>query len=164
MSAEPARKYESSRGEPWPLWKMQPPPEGHPGVGPWVYRQYEALKRHRDKQGLVELWNHFHNLYRGRIFKRRSRYSQVIANLFFKCINALVANLTDNKHRSSIMPHGQTPDAIADGWQAAYDRWWKHTQQQGCLQASVSRSEKNGFQCEEMRFNIEPEGGTGTVE
>lgn len=163
-SGEAARKYETSRGEEWPLWKRQPPPEGSPGVGQWVWRHYEALKRHRDKQGLVELWNHFHNLYRGRIFKRRTKYSQVIANLFFKSINAMVANLTDNKPRASIMPHGDTPDEIADGLQAAYDRWWKQTQQQGCLQASVSRSERYGYQCDEMRFNPDLEGGTGNIE
>jgi len=112
----------------------------------------------------VELWNHFTNLYRGRIFKRRSKYSQVIANLFFKVINSMVANLTDNNPRASIMAHGDTLDEVADGWQASYDKWWKHTQQQGDLQASVFKSELYGFQCDEMRFNPDLEGGTGNIE
>ena len=156
--------YTESRTGAWPVWEMSPPPKGHPEVGKWVWRKYEQLRRHRDKQGLVELWAHFHDLYRGRVFRRKNKYSQVVANLFWKVINAMVANLTDNKPRASIMPNGDTPDPIADGWQAAYDQWWEHSQQQKGLQASVSRSERNGYQCDEMRFNSDLEGGMGDIE
>ena len=156
--------YTESRTGAWPVWEMSPPPKGHSEVGKWVWRKYEQLRRHRDKQGLVELWAHFHDLYRGRVFRRKNKYSQVVANLFWKVINAMVANLTDNKPRASIMPNGDTPDPIADGWQAAYDQWWEHSQQQKGLQASVSRSERNGYQCDEMRFNPDLEGGMGDIE
>lgn len=151
-------------GKEYPDWKLQPPPEGAPGVGPWVWATYEKLRRHRDKTGLVELWAHFHELYRGRIFKRKVKFAQVVANLFFKVINTLVANLTDNKPRASIMPNGETPDDIADGWQACYDTWWDQNQQQRCLAVSVKRSELYGYQCDEMRFNPDLEGGLGDIE
>ena len=143
---------------------MQPPPEGAPGVGPWVYEQYKMLRRHRDKQGLVELWAHNHELFRGRIFKNKSKNSQVIANLFFKVQNSMKANLTDNKPRASIMPNGQTQDAISDGWQARYDTWWDARQQQKCLQESVGQSELYGYQCDQMRYNPDLEAGLGEIE
>ena len=151
-------------GKRWDDWKLQPPPEGSPGVGPWCYKQYQMMRRHRDKQGLVEVWAHNHELYRNKIFKVRSRLAQVTANLFFKLQNASVANLTDNKPRASIMPNGETPDATADAWQARYDTWWDSRDQQSILQASVWRSELYGFQCDEMRYNPDLEGGTGEIE
>ena len=163
-SAAEVQEVTTRSGKAWEDWRMQPPPEGDPGVGGWVFKQYEALRRHRDKQGLVELWAHFHDLYRGRIFKRRNKFSQVIANLFFKVINSMVANLTDNKPRSNIMPNGDTPDEVADGWQACYDEWWDRTRQQASLQASVGRSERNGFQCDELWFNPDLESGQGEIE
>ena len=153
-----------SEGRAWPTWKLEPPPEGSPGVGPWVWAQYEAMRRHRDKQGLPELWAHFHELYRGRFFKVRSKFVQVVANLCFKVINALYNNLTDNKPRASIMPNGETPDEVADAWQARYDTWWDQRQQQGILAESVFNSELYGFQVDEMRFNPDLEGGVGEVE
>ena len=151
-------------GKAWPDWKMQPPPGGARGVGPWVYDKYQMMRRHRDRQGLVELWAHNHELFRGRIFKNKSKFTQVIANLFFKIHNSMKANLTDNKPKASIMPNGQTADPIADGWQARYDTWWEARQQQRCLQESVGCSELYGFQCDQMRFNPDLEAGLGEIE
>lgn len=151
-------------GKVWPDWKLQPPPEGSPGVGPWVYERYQTMRRHRDRQGLVELWQHNHELLRGRIFKVRSKLSQTIANLFFKIHNSLKANLTDSKPKASIMPNGQTPDGIADAWQARYDSWWEARQQQRCLQESVGLTELYGYQTDHMRFNPDLEGGLGEIE
>jgi len=151
-------------GKTWENWRLQPPPEGDPGVGAWVHKKYQELRRHRDKQGLIELWKHNHELYRNKIFKTKSKFVQVTANLFFKVLNSFVANLTDNKPRASIMPNGDTKDEIADAWQARYDTWWETRKQQDCLQASVFRSELNGFQCDEMRYNPDLEAGIGEVE
>ncbi|MFA4836315.1 MAG: LAGLIDADG family homing endonuclease [Dehalococcoidia bacterium] len=151
-------------GKVWPDWKLQPPPEGSPGVGPWVFARYKILRSHRDRQGLVELWQHNHELLRGRIFKVRSKLSQTIANLFFKIHNSLKANLTDNKPRASILPNGQTQDDIADAWQARYDTWWEARQQQRCLQESVGLTELYGYQTDHMRFNPDLEGGLGEIE
>lgn len=152
------------QGNQWPSWELSPPPEGSPGVGQWVHTKYQAMRRHRDRQGLVELWSHNHELYRGRIFKGRSKYSQTIANLFFKVINALKANLTDNKPKASIMPRGDTPDDLASAWQSMYDEWWDFTRQQYCLQESVGKSELYGYQVDQMGFNPDLEGGLGEVE
>lgn len=150
--------------KPWPSWKMQPPPEGAPGVGPWVYQKYLMMRAHRDRQGLVELWAHNHELLRNRIFKNRSKFTQVTANLFFKVHNALKANLTDNKPRASISPVQDTGDHVADAWQARYDTWWDTRKQQWCLQESVGKSELYGVQTDEMRFNPDLEGGMGEIE
>ena len=136
MSDTDDRLIFSSDGKKWPNWKLQPPPEGSPkaSIGAWVFEKYRMMRRHRDKLGLVQLWSHNHELLRNRIFKGKSPFTQVTANLFFKIHNALKANLTDNKPRATIMPNGETSDTIADGWQARYDTWWDHTQQQKCLQ------------------------------
>ncbi len=160
-----ARLILTKDGKKWPDWKLQPPPDSSPeAVGAWVYSRYQNLRRHRDKQGLVELWAHNHELYRNKIFKHKSKFVQVTANLFFKVLNSCVANLTDNKPRASIMPHGDTRDEIADAWQARYDIWWDTRKQQDCLQASVFKSELNGFQCDEMRYNPDLEAGVGEIE
>ena len=122
------------------------------------------MRRHRDRQGLPELWAHNHELYRNKIFKNKSKFAQTTVNLFFKTINSLKAHLTDSKPRASIMPRGDTQDDIANGWQAAYDTWWELTKQQYAFQESVGRSELYGFQCDQMWFNPRLEGGVGEVE
>jgi hypothetical protein len=164
INATPSTQKTNSSGKAWEKWRLCPPPKGHPEVGKWVYEKYETLRSHRDRQGLVELWAHNHELLRGRIFKNKSKFSQVIANLFFKTHNAFQANLTDNKPRASIQANGETPDEFADVIQARYDDWWEFTKQQMCLQESVGRSELYGYQNDEMRYNPDLEGGLGDIE
>ena len=165
---EPARENYSGivgkDGKPWESWQISPPPEDSPGVGKWVYEKYQILRKHRDKLGLIELWTHNSELLRNRIFKTKSKYVQVTANIFFKVHNSFKCNLTDNKPRASIMPNGDTSDDIADGWQACYDQWWDETKQQQCLQESVGNSELYGFQVDEMRFNPDLGAGVGEIE
>lgn len=151
-------------GKPWPSWKLQPPPEGSPGVGTWCWSFYEKLRRHRDKQGLPVLWARYHELYRGKIFQRRGKYGKVIANLVFKNINALKNNITDNKPRVSIVARGETNSELAKVFQADYDNWWDARKQQDALAASVGRSETMGFQTDQMQFNPMLEGGSGEIE
>lgn len=160
---EPATILQKS-GKPWPNWKLTPPPAGSPGVGLWVQAKYQIMRRHRDKQGLPELWSHNHELYRGRYFKNKSKWAQVVVNLVWKTVNALKSHLTDNKPKCSIMPRGDTPDKIADAWQARYDAWWELTRQQFHLQESVGRSELYGYQVDQMCFNPDLEGGLGEIE
>lgn len=164
--AEPAQDlttYTASSTK-WEDWRLSPPPAGDPGVGAWCWKIYEICRRHRDKQGLPQLWSRFHEMFRGLIFRHKSKYGHIIANLYFKTINSLKANLTDNKPRASIMPHGETPDDIADAWQARYDIWWEKTKQQYNFQESVGKSETYGFQTDKMVFDPDQEGGLGEVD
>jgi hypothetical protein len=150
--------------EKWPSWELSPPPEGDPRVGPWVWEKIQVMKKYRDSLDLPSLWSHFHELYRNRIFRNKSKFSQTPANLYFKIINSLKANLTDQKPKASIMPRGDTPDEISDGWQAKYDEWWEHSKQQKCLELSVGNSELYGYACDKMVFNPELEAGIGDIQ
>lgn len=163
MNDVTSRIYDKD-GTPWPSWKLSPPPEGASGVGPWCWQFYETCRRHRDKQGLPQLWVHFHELFRGRIFKHRSQWSKIVANLFFKNINSLKNNITDNKPRADISSTGETGQEIAAAWQKRYDTWWDSRRQQDNLSASVFRSELMGYQCDQMIYNPDLEGGTGEIE
>ena len=122
------------------------------------------MKRYRDSLGLPEIWHHFHELYRNRIFRTKSKYSQTPANIYFKVVNSFTANLTDQKPKASIMPRGNTPDEIADGNQARYDYWWENTQQQKGLELSVFSTVLYGFATDLMQFNPALEGGIGDAE
>ena len=148
----------------WPRWRLTPPPEGSPEVGRWVWEKYLVMRNHRDRQGLPEVWSHNHELYRGRFFKNKSKWSQVLVNLVWKTINALKSHMTDNRPKCSILPRGETPEQVAKAWQARYDAWWMSTRQQYHLQESVGRSELYGYQVDQMLFNPDLEGGLGEVE
>lgn len=148
----------------WASWKLEPPPENDKGVGSWIWGKYQYMLRHRDRQELPQLWLHFHELYRSRLFRTKSKYAQVPINIFFKTINNLKANLTDSKPRASITAKADTTDEAATAWQASYDTWWDSTKQQHELQESVGNSELYGFQTDKMMFNAEFEGGLGEVE
>lgn len=147
-----------------PAWSMEPPPEGDFGVAAWVWQRFEYMKQYRESLGLPALWIRFHEIYRNRLFKRRSPYTLLPVNLGFKTINTLVSNLTDNKPRATIMAQGDTSDEAGNAWQAAYDDWWDRTKQQSCLQDSVFNSELNGFQVDKIIWNSDLEGGSGEVE
>jgi hypothetical protein len=153
-----------NNAEQWPSWQLSPPPEGDPRVGKWVWEKIQVMKHYRDSLGLPEMWHHFHELYRNRIFRTKSKYSQTPANIYFKVINSLKANLTDQKPKASILPRGGTADEIADGWQARYDHWWENTKQQKNLELSVGNSELYGYACDLAQFNPNLEGGIGDVE
>ncbi len=148
----------------WPSWSLQPPPEGSPEVASWVWHRFEYMKKYRETLGLPALWLRFHELYRNRLFKKRSPYTQISVNLVFKVINTMQNNLTDNKPRASIMARGDTSEESANGWQSAYDTWWEQTKQQDSLQESVGKSELYGFQVDKMIWNPDAEGGLGEVE
>ena len=122
------------------------------------------MKNYRDSLDLPAMWAHFHELYRNRIFRNKSKFAQTPINLYFKIINSLKANLTDQKPQASIMSRGDTADDIADGWQAKYDEWWEHTKQQKCLELSVGNSELYGYACDKMTFNPELEAGIGDIQ
>lgn len=147
----------------WPSWELSPPPEGDPRVGPWAWEKIGIMRKYRDTLDLPSLWSHFHELYRNRIFRTKSKFAQTPINLYFKVINALKANLTDQKPKASIMSRGDTADDIADGWQAKYDEWWEHSKQQKCLELSVGNSELYGFAMDKMVFDPELEAGIGDI-
>src|SRR5574343_672367 len=151
-------------GHQWENWRLSPPPEGSPGVGQWVWKKFQIMKQYRDKLGLPQLWMHAHELYRGRIFKKQSKYTRVPVNLFFKSINTLKSNLTDSKPRASIGSIGESDPDSARAWMACYDTWWDATGQQRILKESVGKSEIYGYQVDTMWFNPALEGGLGEIE
>lgn len=148
----------------WPAWQLYPPPEGDPGVGKWVWQKYETMLKYRDSLGMPKLWISFNDLYRGKFFKGRPKYTKNVANLIFKAINSAKAHLTDNKPQADIQPRGETSEDAAKIWSAAYDEWWARTQQQLKLQKSVGKSELYGFQTDKMIFDPSLEGGMGEVD
>ena len=122
------------------------------------------MKAYREKLGLPQMWLHNHELYRGRIFRKKSKYTQVGINLFFKSIQTLKSNLTDAKPRATISATGETDPDTAKAWMERYDTWWESTKQQTCLQESVGKSELYGFAVDKMWFNPSLEGGMGEIE
>ena len=126
---------------------------------------FKLAHQYREKLGVPEVWRHNHELYRNRYFKNpRPKISQVPANLIFKTINRLKAELTDNEPQASISPHGGSVDEAAAAWQAAYEEWWESTRQQDAFQESVGQSEIYGCQTDEIQFNPELAGGIGEIE
>ncbi len=149
----------------WESWRLSPPPEGHAGVGRWVYSMMRFAHKYRENIGITEVWRHNHELYRNRFFKNpRPKITQVPVNLVFKTINRLKAELTDNEPQASIEPRGEAGDAAANAWGASYEEWWEATKQQDIFQESVGLSELYGCQVDEVRFNPELAGGLGEVE
>ena len=153
------------KSDEWPAWKLSPPPEGHPNVGPWVWERFKFAYKYRETLGITDVWRHNHELYRNRFFKNpKAKITQVPANLVFKTINRLKAELTDNEPQADISARGHSTEDAGNAWQASYGEWWENTKQQNLLQESVGISERDGCQTDEMRFNPELAGGIGEIE
>ena len=77
--------------------------------------------KYRKSLGIDELWRHNHELYRGRFFKTpKAKINQIPVNLFFKTINRLKAELTDNEPQASISPRGDSADQSATVLQSPF--------------------------------------------
>ena len=155
----------TSKSDQWEPWRLSPPPEHSEGVGAWVWSKLKFALKYRETLGITDVWRHNHELYRNRFFKNpKPKITQVPVNLFFKTVNKLKAELTDNEPQASIEPRGEAGDQAANAWQGAYEEWWEATRQQNTLQESVGLSELYGCQTDEMRFDPELAGGMGEIE
>lgn len=141
------------------------PPEGHSDVGKRAFALFEICKKAKKKGGWHEKWLKNHELIRGKHFPTtQSKYPMVPINLFHVAFSTTVANLTDNKPKFDIVPHDDRAKAKQPILHEAASTWWRRTNQQGKLTATVKNKEKYGTTIEKMLFDTSLRGGRGEID
>jgi hypothetical protein len=150
------------------LKEGQPPPEGDPRVGMWVWNNFLIARKAKEKGNWHAKWLRNHELVRGKHWKNRdparSKYPLVPVNLFQQVHSTTKANLTDRRPKFDITPHSEQAKGKVPIIHAAANMWWKRTGQQKLLSATVNNSEKYGTTIEKMLFNQSLESGKGEIE
>jgi hypothetical protein len=132
-----------------------PPPEGHPDIGQWVWRHFEASWNEKEKLGLRARWKSTYRLFRGNHWGalKNKKKNALSINLFFANVSRTVANITAKNPMISVVDLDGSQDHSDQVLSAHLKKWWHSTNQQGKLARTSIQNEIQGITTEKFFWN-----------
>jgi len=127
-----------------------PPPQGQPDIGLWIWGLFEDAYAEKERLGLMDRWVSNYRLFRGDHWgnKGRNRPNRISINLFFANIQRTVANITAKNPVVEVVDLDGHSDDAGEILTMKIRKHWHETEQQSSLATSCQVMEIYGITVE----------------
>ena len=140
------------------------PPEGHPDVGPFFWRLWQAGIAEKERLNLHDKFLNAYRMYRGAHWDQKkkrllnsTRVDKLTANLLFANIQRTVANITARAPVAEVVSLDGQEDDADTLLSSLVAKWNNESEQAKNLSSSVLRMEIYGITIEKAVFNLTTE-------